>query len=253
MNTFKKSENKIERYPVSAICKKIEKHTIRFDHPAQRCSEQWNNKMKGNLISDILQGNPIPSIILAEQIINGVSIVWNLDGKQRCMNVYSYVHDGFKISKQVRRNVIRYQTHKVDENGKDLLDDQGLPVVEWKEFDITNKFFSQLPDELKDRINEYCFDAVLYLDCSSEDIVYHIARYNDGKPMNKVQKGIVNLGEEFAAEVKKLSDHSFFIDCADFGKAGKTNGNIDRCVPLPEPGHQAFFPSTTAWIRVGRP
>ena len=146
MNTFKKSENKIERYPVSAICKKIEKHTIRFDHPAQRCSEQWNNKMKGNLISDILQGNPIPSIILAEQIINGVSIVWNLDGKQRCMNVYSYVHDGFKISKQVRRNVIRYQTHKVDENGKDLLDDQGLPVVEWKEFDITNKFF--LPTSL---------------------------------------------------------------------------------------------------------
>ena len=83
MNNVKKSENKLERLPISAICKKIEKRTIRFDHPAQRCSEQWSNKMKGNLISDILQGNPIPPIILAEQIINGVSIIWDLDGKQR--------------------------------------------------------------------------------------------------------------------------------------------------------------------------
>jgi hypothetical protein len=226
----KKSENKLERYSVAAICKKIEKHTIRFDHPSQRCSDQWNTKMKSNMISDILQGNPIPSIILAEQIINGVSIVWNIDGKQRCTNVYSYVHDGFKISGQVRRSKIYYQANVTDEKGKIVLDGHGVPVVEVKEFDITNKKFSQLPEELRDKILEYCFDAVLYLDCSSEDIVYHIARYNDGKPMNKVQKGVVNLGEEYAGEVKKLSDHSFFTDCADFGKNGKTSGNIDRCI-----------------------
>lgn len=226
----KKSENKTEKYSVATICKKMDKHIIRFDHPAQRCSEQWNNKMKGNLISDILQGNPIPAIVLAEQIINGVSIVWDLDGKQRCTNVYNYVHDGFKVSKSVRRNIISYQAPKLDKDKKPVLDDQMVPIMEWKEFNIANKFFSQLPEELQDRIMDYCFDAVLYLDCSSEDIVYHIARYNDGKPMNKVQKGIVNLGEDFATEVKHLSDHSFFVDCCDFGKNGKTNGNIDRCI-----------------------
>lgn len=226
----KKAENKTEKYSVATICKKMDKQTIRFNHPAQRCSEQWSNKMKGNLISDILQGNPIPAIVLAEQIINGVSITWDLDGKQRCTNVYEFVHDGYKISKSVRRKIIYYQAPKLGEDNKPIFDDQMIPIMEWKEFNIANKTFSQLPEELRDKIMDYCFDAVLYLDCSSEDIVYHIARYNDGKPMNKVQKGIVNLGEDFATEVKKVSGHSFFIDCCEFGKNGKTNGNVDRCV-----------------------
>ena len=230
INSFKKSESKTEKISIAAIAKKIEKHTIRFDHPAQRCSDQWTNKMKGNLISDIIQGNPIPHIILAEQNINGVTITWDLDGKQRCTTVYAYINNEFKISKQVRRNVIKYQAPILDENNKPMLDDQQIPVMEVREFNIANKSFKQLPEELRDAILEYCFDATVYLDCSSEDIVYHIARYNDGKPMNKTQKGVVNLGEEYATEVKNLAKHSFFVDCSDFGAKGKLNGNIDRCI-----------------------
>lgn len=226
----RKSENKTTKISINDICNKIDKHTIRFDHPAQRCSDQWTNKMKGNLVSDILQGNPIPHIILAEQNINGVTITWDLDGKQRCTTMYNFIHDGFKISKQVRRNIITYQDNILDENGKIVLDDKGIPRMEWKEFDIANKSFSQLPEELQETIRGYCFDATIYLDCSSEDIVYHIARYNDGKPMNKTQKGIVSLGEEYATEVKDLAKHSFFIDCGEYGKNGQVNGNIDRCI-----------------------
>lgn len=230
MNNFKKTENKLDRYSIEAICKKIEKGIIRFDHPAQRESGQWTNKMRGNLMSDILQGNPIPPIILAEQKISGVSIVWDLDGKQRCMTVYDYMNGAFKISKQVRRNIIVYQAPKLDDNGHPMFDDNRIPLMEVKEFDITNKFFNQLPEELQDAIKEYCFDAVVYLDCSSEDIVYHIARYNDGKPMNKIQKGVVNLGESYANQVKELASHDFFKDCADFGKDGIKNGNINRAI-----------------------
>lgn len=222
--------NKTERYNVASIIKKIDKHTIRFDHPSQRESEQWSSKMKGNLISDILQGNPIPAIVLAEQIINGVSIVWDLDGKQRCTNVYSYVKNGFKIPKGIRRNIIRYQTAQKNQDGTIKLDEKGIPVMEWTEFNIVGKTYSQLPEELQDKLLEYCFDAVLYLNCSSEDIIYHIARYNDGKPMNKTQKGIINLGENFATEVKEIADHSFFVDCGEYGKNGKANGNIDRVI-----------------------
>lgn len=230
INEFKKAESKTEKFSVEAIIKKMDKHTIRFDHPAQRCSDQWTNKMKGNLISDIIQDNPIPPIILAQQFMNGVSITWNLDGKQRCTTVYQYVHNQFKISKQVRRSLIRYQAPVCDKDGNPILDDKMVPVMEVKEFNIANKTFDQLPEELQEAILEYGFNTVLYLDCSSEDIVYHIARYNDGKPMNKTQKGTVNLGEDFANEVKNIADHSFFIDFADFGKAGKNNGNIDRCI-----------------------
>ena len=229
-STQSNETNKTVKYSVASLIKKIDKRTIRFDHPSQRCSDQWTNKMKGNLISDILQNNPIPSIVLAEQVVGNLSIIWDLDGKQRCTNVYEYVKDGFKISKNVRRRIIKYQATLVDENGNVMVDERGVPIVEAREFDIVNKTYSQLPEELRDRIMDYCFDAVLYLNCSSDDIVYHIARYNDGRPMNKTQKGIINLGEDYAIEVKELSNHPFFVDFGDFGKNGKTNGNIDRSI-----------------------
>lgn len=225
--TFETS--KTVKYSISSIIKKMENYTIRFDHPAQRLDDQWTNRMKGNLISDILQGNPIPALVLAEQIIGGMSIIWNLDGKQRCTNVYKYVKDEYKIPSSVRRNIIRYQEIVRDENKMPVLEN-GIPVYEWKEFNIANKKFSQLPEVLQDRILEYCFDATLYLNCSSEDIIYHIDRYNDGKPMNKSQKEIISLGEDFAGKVKELSNSHFFTEHGTFKGTDKTKGTIDRII-----------------------
>lgn len=225
--TFETSKK--EQYSVSSIIKKMDNFVIRFDHPAQRESDQWNNKMKSNLISDILQGNPIPALVLAEQVINGLSIVWNLDGKQRCTNVYSYVNDGYKIAKSVERNIIKYQAISRDQNGNPIMEN-GVPMFIWKEFDIVNKKFSQLPEELQDRIKDYCFDATLYLNCSSEDITYHIARYNAGKPMNQSQKGIIRLGEDFATTVKSISKMPFFTDCGNFSYKEDRNGTINRVI-----------------------
>lgn len=228
--TFEKS--KTTKYVVSMLNSKIESQVIRFNHPNQRESDQWSNKMKGNLISDIIQHNPIPAIVLAEQNINGQQIIWDIDGKQRCMNIYNYVKNNYKIPKGIRRNIISYQRQLRDCDGNFILDDDGYPVVEWCEFNITNKYFKDLPKELQDLILTYEVDATMYLNCSSEDIVYHIARYNDGKPMNKSQKGTVNLGEEYAKEVKKIAKHNFFVDFGDYGKGdtAKKSGVIDRII-----------------------
>lgn len=227
-STFEKS--KMEKYNVGSIVRKMNDHTIRFDHPVQRESEQWTPKMKGNLISDILQGNPIPALVLAEQVVNGMSIIWNLDGKQRCTNVYDYINDGFKITKTIRRNIIKYQSIIRDEEGNSVLDENGFPKMEWIEFDLCNKKYSQLPRELQERINEYCFEAVLYLNCSNDDIAYHITRYNEGKPMNQSQKGIIRLGEEYASIVKSISKMPFFTDCGCYSHKDSRNGTIDRVV-----------------------
>ncbi|MCQ4991631.1 hypothetical protein NE599_22050, partial [[Clostridium] symbiosum] len=69
---------------------------------------------------------------------------------------------------------------------------------EKQEFDIRGKKYSELPEELQDRFKEYNFEIVQYLNCSSEDIAYHIARYNEGKLMTVSQKGLTRLGEKFA-------------------------------------------------------
>ena len=223
-------KSKSNKLSIASIIKKIDKHTIRFDHPLQRESEQWSPSMKGNLISDILQGNPIPALVFAEQVVNGIAIIWDLDGKQRCTNAYSFSKDGYKITKNIRRWMIEYQAPVVDENGKAVFDDDGFPVYEMKEFDIRGKKYSELPVELQEKFDDYNFEIVQYLNCSSEDIAYHIARYNEGKPMTVPQKGITRLGEEYAGMVKSISSMSFFKDMGGYKVSEFKNGTINRVV-----------------------
>lgn len=221
---------KTDRISIASIVKKIDKHTIRFDHPLQRESDQWSPSMKGNLVSDILQGNKLHPLIFAEQIINGVPIIWDLDGKQRCTNAYSYSKNGYKVSKNIRRWMIKYQTTEKDENGIDILDENGFPIAVNAEFDIRGKKFSDLPEELRDRFLDYSFNYDQYLNCSEEDIGYHIERYNDGKPMTSPQKGITKLGTEYAELVKSISNMSFFKDMGGYRVSEFKNGTINRVV-----------------------
>ena len=229
--TTQTAENcKTDKISIASIIKKIDKHTIRFDHPLQRESDQWSPSMKGNLVSDILQGNKLHPLIFAEQIINGVPIIWDLDGKQRCTNAYSYSKNGYKISKNIRRWMIKYQTTKKDENGNEVLDNGGFPIAVNAEFDIRGKKFSDLPEELRDRFLDYSFNYDQYLNCSEEDIGYHIERYNDGKPMTSPQKGITKLGTEYAELVKSISNMPFFKDIGGYKVSEFKNGTINRVV-----------------------
>lgn len=226
--TFEKS--KTDKLSIESIIKRINNYTIRFDHPLQRASEQWSPVMKGNLISDILQGNPIPPLVFAEQIVNDIAVIWDLDGKQRCTNVYSFAKNTYKISKNIRRWNIKYQSNVKDECGNDVLCEDGSPKVEWKEYDIRGKKYSDLPEELQDKLKDYNFEITQYLNCSSEDIAYHIARYNEGKPMTASQKGLTRLGEDFALMVRSISNMPFFRDQGGYKASEFRNGTINRVV-----------------------
>lgn len=231
MRTVQTAEkSKPMQYSIASINKKIENRTIRFDHPLQRESDQWSPSMKGNLVSDILQGNPLPEIVFAEQIVNGTPVIWDLDGKQRCTNCYSYANDGFKICRNIRKWKIQYLAQIRDAKGKPVLDKDGFPVSEYQECDIRNKKFSQLPVELQEKFLDYTFKCDQYLNCDSEDIAYHIIRYNEGKAMSKSQKGITRLGEEFAVLVKEISAMPFFRNGCGYKDAEARNGTLDRVV-----------------------
>lgn len=232
MGTEMKSAEKSKQmqYSIASINKKIENRTIRFDHPLQRKTDQWSPAMKGNLVSDILQGNPLPEIVFAEQIVNGMPVIWDLDGKQRCTICYSFVNDGFKVSRNIRRRYISYYKQFRDKQGRLMLDGEGFPVRETREFDIANKYFSQLPEELKDRFLEYTFKCDQYLNCDSDEIAYHIIRYNEGKAMSAPQKGITRIGEELAVLVKRIAEMEFFQEKGNYTVAEARNGTLERVV-----------------------
>ncbi len=230
MCTQSMEKSKQSKMTIASVNKKIDNYTIRFDHPLQREAEQWSLVMKGNLVSDILQGNPIPPLVFAEQILNGSATVWDLDGKQRSTTAYTFAKDGFKISRNVRRWKLAYQSPKRDENGRILLDEKGYPDFQMSVCDIRGKYFSDLPEELQDRFLDYNFEIVEYLNCSEEDIAYHMARYNEGKPMTVSQKGMTRLGKEFASLVRQIAHMSFFRELGAYKVSEKNNGTIYRVV-----------------------
>ena len=223
-------KSKPDKMSIHSIVKKMDKRTIRFDHPLQRSSDQWSPVMKGNLISDILQGNPLPELVFAEQVVNGIAIIWDLDGKQRCTNAYAFFKDHYRISRNIRRWLVEYQAQVVDENEQIIVDENNFPVYERKECDIRGKKFSDLPEELQEKFQDYNFEIIQYLNCNSEDIAYHIARYNEGKPATVSQKGIIRLGEEFAMSVKSISNMEFFKDMGGYKVSEFKNGTINRVV-----------------------
>lgn len=200
------NQSKQDKYSVSVIKKRIERGELSIDYALQRDENQWTNEGKSNQISDMLQQYPFPELVFAQKVTsNGVPITYVIDGKQRITNALTFIRGGFKISKKVRRGVIRYVSGSYyDENGE--------KQSKVEEFDIRGKSFDDLPETLKDILTDYCFNVTVYLNCSDEDIAYHITRYNDGKAMNANQKSILRIGNEFAKAIDDVTKAEFFND-----------------------------------------
>lgn len=176
---------------------KIQRNNILINCALQRQKNRWSLIDKSNEISDLLQGNIFPTIFLAERKNeNGVPQLVLIDGLQRITNAIDYIHDKYKISKKVDVGVIPY----VD-NG------------EICEFDICGKKFSQLPMELQNILKEYSFQIVKFLNCTDEEVRYHLSRLNRGLRMNNSEKTVCNIGENFAIKMRDILDNAFF--CMD--------------------------------------
>lgn len=221
------------------VSEQIKTMEINANHPQQRQSDQWAIVAKSDLIVTMLHGFLFPKIVLAEQIKGGFTVRWIVDGKQRVTTISDYLDNRFKISKKSQNTVVRYEDFVFDENGKQIVK-AGFPVTEVKEFDVKGKNFSQLPPRLQKQLTDYEIGIDLYLNCTDEEVEYHILRYNQAKPMNVCQKGITHLGLEFARIVKDMSHLSFFTDeCGKYTPTELSNGTIERVIS--ESIMSAFF------------
>lgn len=220
-------------YSIAYLSKALRKRRIRDDHILQRHSGQWKSYAKSELISDILRGKSLTQIIISEEIKNGVKMQWLIDGKQRCTTLDDYLHDGFAISKNVKNYLIKYQVPKLDENGDEVFNEEGFPIIEFHEFDIRGKKYSQLPEELKDVFQNRQIPTLYNLNCTKKDIAEDIARFNRSRPMNAAQNGWLGLDEDFAELVKNISKMQFFqpdFKGSNYTKNNHTASAIERII-----------------------
>lgn len=229
MNTITMEENVTEKYKntsysIDSISKQLKKKRIRDDHILQRHSGQWKTFAKSELVSDILRGKSLTQIIISEEIKNGLKMQWLIDGKQRCTTLDDYLHDGFAISKNVKNYNIKYQAPKTDDNGNEIVNEDGFTDMEWKSFDIRGKKFSQLPEELQDIYKDRQIPVLYNMDCTKQDIADDIARFNRSRPMNKAQNGWLGLEESFAEFVENIAKMQFFQP--EFAGSTYTRNNI---------------------------
>lgn len=174
------------------LTKSIEKETIRFDNAVQR-SYVWDNDRKSLLIHSMIEGFPIPAFYAAKDE-QGYSM---LDGKQRSEAISSFINNKFYLTNLPE--VMAELTIVNAEGEKELIEE---------EIDINGSFFTDLPEELQDRIKDYSL-TVYYFDGITEDEISEVFfRLNNGKPLSAIE--LTRVKAKSLESIKDIAKHDIF-------------------------------------------
>lgn len=206
-----------QTYTMDMYLGKIKDMDIRNDSDTQR-QFVWSNEQINELIVTILTEDYIPPIILAE-VDN--SQLWIVDGGQRSSSFNMFRNGNYKITSAIENSVIPYKKKVRDEHGN----------ITWEDdtFDIKNKTYDKLPEELKKKFNEYQIETAIHEDCDARRIAQLIKRYNNHTSMNSNQKAFTYV-DNFAREVRSILDSRFFLDCGTYTEKERNKGVLERVV-----------------------
>ena len=214
-----RDKTKKDTYMVKTLLNMFKRKQIDKNHPLQRKPDQWTDEAQSGLVGSVIKGEDIDSIKICEQIISSTEfILWLIDGLQRLTVLESYRNNAFKIGKSLEMPYVYYQ--KENEDGE----------METIKYDLRGRYFNDLPEELQDAFDSYAIDVVKHLDCSDEEVAYHIGRYNRQTSMNTNQKNILPM-YKVAGFIKKISDNNvFFEECGSYTEIEIRKGIVDRVV-----------------------
>lgn len=203
---------------------------LRGGHPLQRKPDQWNKNDKDGLIVTVLKDEDIDPIKVCEQLTDHGVTLWVIDGLQRLTVLNSYRNGAFKLGKKIEFPILLYQKVKKDGKESIIRDKHNNYIYEMMEFDLRGKGYGDLPEELKEKFDNYKIDVVKHLDCSDEEIGYHIRRYNRQRPMN-ISQNTVTYMDNIAREIKEISlNNQFFREYDIYTEREKNNGTIEKIV-----------------------
>lgn len=219
-----------QTYTLEQYLKDMKSEKIRTDQECQRLSGQWNPNMINELVASVLTDDYIPPVILGEEkATNGIVRQWIVDGLQRSSTLSLFRYGNVKITKNLDEYMVAYQTKATDENGKVKRDDRGEIIWKNVEYDIRNKTYEQLPEELKEVFNGYQLEIVVYQDCDTTKISKLVRKLNNCKPMNQAQRAFTYI-DVFAREIREITENRFFKDMYSCNSRDRINGTFERTI-----------------------
>ena len=152
-----------------------------LEPPYQRKSI-WNNDYKVYFIDTILRNFPCPTIFLALDISpSGLTKYHVVDGKQRLLTVFEFVNDEFPTSSK------------------------------YSDSDYADKYFSQLPEEIKPEFWAYKFTIEYLRTTNRSDLTESFDRLNRNVArLNKQELRHARHAGAFITYVTQLSDDPFW-------------------------------------------
>ena len=197
---------------------------INRDYISQRQPFMWDEEQINKFYTRILNNQPIPEIIVCEQIVDGQKISFLIDGLQRLSYAELFKNNIRPVkAKGAEFTHIKYKKRITDDDGN-------IKVVE-EIFDIIGKKYEDLPEFLQKRFDNFNISVTRFFNCTSEMIDYHIRNYNSHKAMNKVQYGATNASNVTVRNIKSLSQkHSFFKNIVKTNSKNIKDGSWDEVV-----------------------
>lgn len=154
---------------------------INMDIAIQRRANIWDKQKKSLLIHSILANKPIP--IIYANVAGDVNEV--IDGKQRISTVLSFVNNKFALTND---------------------------IPDFDDIKLAGMKFSNLPQELQEKILNSSFEISKYENLSEEEIEDMFFRLNNGASLKSIENTRVLLGTKNMREIAGLSEHPFFVE-----------------------------------------
>ena len=154
------------QWTAKTLVNQMKRGNVNFDNAVQR-GLVWDVEKKSLLIHSMVYGYAIPAMYFTR---DENKVYDSLDGKQRSNAICEFMNDEFALVTDT----------------PPVYDDDGNME------DISGMTFSQLPEWVQDRINEYSLTIYYYEDMTEQEIREFFRRLNNGKPLTAVELTRVN-------------------------------------------------------------
>jgi len=152
-----------------------------FDNEVQR-GIVWNVQQKSLLIHSLIMDYAVPPFYVVKA---GRASFDFIDGKQRCFAIIDFM------------------------DGKYALKDVPSIIEDDFETDINGMRYSDLPEEIRDKIDEYNLNLIIFDDITQEEIEDIFYRLNNGTTLKANDRNYAKAISK--NEISQLCDHKIFL------------------------------------------